>query len=397
MGSATALAQANLGTYTVQSGDTLFVIAQRFGVSLDALVALNHIEDASLIRVGQVLLIPAASDQLGSLPTTTLQALPGETLGMFALRYAQEADLLTTLNSISITARLFPGQPIRIPANQAGVEPLRFGAVRAIAGPEQLPQGRTGRVVITTERPLSVSVDWNGLPLPLTEVTGDGLQSIVLVPAPALLAPGPYPLTLSYLSTNQLVLTHTQTIQIIDGGYETQQIVLPEEKSDLLAPDLTQSETEKVAAVITQISPTLWWSAPFTRPIGSQYETTSPFGTRRNYNNGSSYGYHAGQDFGAPAGITVTAPGAGVVVLAEPLQVRGNAVIIDHGRGIFTGYWHLSEIDVAVGQAVQAGDRLGLVGTTGRSTGAHLHWELTIDGVAVDPIQFLTEPLAGIP
>jgi murein DD-endopeptidase MepM/ murein hydrolase activator NlpD len=81
------------------------------------------------------------------------------------------------------------------------------------------------------------------------------------------------------------------------------------------------------------------------------------------------------------------------VALAQPLQVRGNAILLDHGRGIFTGYWHLNELRVAVGQKVAAGDLIGLVGNTGLSTGAHLHWELRINGIAVDPTQFWEEPL----
>ena len=79
-------------------------------------------------------------------------------------------------------------------------------------------------------------------------------------------------------------------------------------------------------------------------------------------------------------------------MLAEPLAVRGNAVIIDHGQGVFSGYWHMSEINVTPGVQVAVGDVLGLVGNTGLSTGAHLHWELRIGGVAVDAMQFLDEP-----
>ena len=77
------------------------------------------------------------------------------------------------------------------------------------------------------------------------------------------------------------------------------------------------------------------------------------------------------------------------------LPVRGNAVVLDHGMGVYTGYWHLSQLSVAPGQEVSQGDVIGLVGNTGRSTGAHLHWELRIDGIAVDPLQFLEEPLFG--
>src|SRR6185369_6256859 len=102
-------------------------------------------------------------------------------------------------------------------------------------------------------------------------------------------------------------------------------------------------------------------------PIAEAYETTSPFGTRRSYDGGPINSYHAGQDFGAPPGVTVTAPADGVVALAEPLQVRGNAVLIDHGHGVFTGYWHLSELRVTPGQRVAAGDLIGLVGNTGLS------------------------------
>jgi len=76
------------------------------------------------------------------------------------------------------------------------------------------------------------------------------------------------------------------------------------------------------------------------------------------------------------------------VVLAEPLFVRGGAVIIDHGAGVYSNFWHMSQIDVKPGDVVQTGDQLGLVGTTGLSTGAHLHWEIRVNGLAVDPLQW---------
>jgi murein DD-endopeptidase MepM/ murein hydrolase activator NlpD len=81
------------------------------------------------------------------------------------------------------------------------------------------------------------------------------------------------------------------------------------------------------------------------------------------------------------------------VALAEPLSVRGNAVIIDHGGGIYSGYWHNSELKVVPGQTVAQGDVIAISGNTGLSTGAHVHWELRIYGIAVDPLQFLDSPL----
>jgi murein DD-endopeptidase MepM/ murein hydrolase activator NlpD len=156
-----------------------------------------------------------------------------------------------------------------------------------------------------------------------------------------------------------------------------------------------QIEEAKVAAAWNYYTPDLVLRTPFSRPIASEYATTSPFGTRRYYDSGAnSYtGYHAGQDYGAPVGVPVLAPAVGIVSLAEPLGTRGNAVIIDHGRGVFTGYWHMSELKVSAGQVVHPGDVLGLVGNTGLSTGAHLHWEMRIVQIAVEPLQFLDEPI----
>ena len=96
--------------------------------------------------------------------------------------------------------------------------------------------------------------------------------------------------------------------------------------------------------------------------------------------------FHSGIDFGDAEGAVVYAPAAGRVVLAEPLSVRGQAVIIDHGLGVFSGYWHLSGIAAQVDQMIQPGELIGYVGTTGLSTGPHLHWEIRVDGIAVDPM-----------
>jgi murein DD-endopeptidase MepM/ murein hydrolase activator NlpD len=389
-----AYAQDGVGSYTVVAGDTLFEIAGRFGVSLDALVAINNIQDPSLIRVGQVLMIPGAGQSLAAVPTTLVQTRPGDTLALVAQRYNQDLNLLTSLNSVSATTRLFPGQTVRLPADGAPPTPLRFGAVSDIQWPAQLVQGRTGRLTVITERPLDLAADWNGLPLTFLPLDERGVRYFTFLPVPALLGPGLFPLTVTYTAANGERLSRQQLIPVADGGYDSQVINLPPDRASLLDPVLVTAETERVMAVWSAVSPALWWRDRFWRPIADQYQTTSPFGTRRSYNGGPFNSYHAGQDFGAPAGVTVTAPAAGVVAFAEPLEVRGNAILLDHGHGLFTGYWHLSELLVAPGQQVAAGDLIGLVGNTGLSTGAHLHWEMRISGVAVDPMQFVEEPLA---
>ena len=99
--------------------------------------------------------------------------------------------------------------------------------------------------------------------------------------------------------------------------------------------------------------------------------------------------FHAGVDFAAPAGTPVVSAGAGRVVWAAALGSFGNAVVVNHGRGVRTLYSHLSRIDVSLLERVSRGARLGLVGSTGRSTGPHLHFEVRVRGAAVDPLSAL--------
>jgi murein DD-endopeptidase MepM/ murein hydrolase activator NlpD len=89
-------------------------------------------------------------------------------------------------------------------------------------------------------------------------------------------------------------------------------------------------------------------------------------------------------DFNGLTGRTVVAPAAGTVALAEALYVRGTAVILYHGMGVYTGYYHLSQIEVSAGQKVLPGDKVGEVGSSGLSTGSHLHWDVVVAGINVD-------------
>jgi murein DD-endopeptidase MepM/ murein hydrolase activator NlpD len=151
---------------------------------------------------------------------------------------------------------------------------------------------------------------------------------------------------------------------------------------------LSQNERVKVAQLRTLRTPERWWEYPFRWPI--EASVTSYFGSRRSYGAGFT-SYHEGTDFQGETGAPVLAPASGVVVLAEPLVVRGNAILIDHGWGVVSGYWHLSRIDVAVGQQVAPGDPIGALGNTGLSTGPHLHWELWVNGKAVSALQWVTD------
>lgn len=129
----------------------------------------------------------------------------------------------------------------------------------------------------------------------------------------------------------------------------------------------------------------------YARPVKG--EVSGVFGSRRFY-NGRAGSYHGGLDIAAPRGEPVYASGEGRVVLTGDFFFTGNTVFVDHGGGLVTGYFHLDELSVKEGTSLTAGDRLGIVGSTGRSTGPHLHWSVYLCGVKVDPESLLAATAA---
>jgi murein DD-endopeptidase MepM/ murein hydrolase activator NlpD len=153
-------------------------------------------------------------------------------------------------------------------------------------------------------------------------------------------------------------------------------------------------ERERLQDIWARVTPDLLWSTSFQSPLQDYVARTSRYGARRSVNGGPYATYHEGTDFSAYRGSPVYAPAAGRVVLAESLTVRGGAVILNHGLGVHTGYYHLSEIEVSSGQKVDKGDLIGKVGSTGRSTGNHLHWDLLIGTIWVDAEAWMEQNLA---
>ncbi len=151
----------------------------------------------------------------------------------------------------------------------------------------------------------------------------------------------------------------------------------------LLDPRLAEQERRRIVAATAAPRPLPLWTGPFRRPVDGP--VTSGYGVRSIY-NGTTRGYHLGVDLQAAAGTPVHAAQAGLVTLAEMLPLSGNTVVLDHGAGIFTTYQHLSAILVRPGTTVAQGAVVGRVGSTGLSTGPHLHWGMRIHGVRVDPL-----------
>ncbi len=124
----------------------------------------------------------------------------------------------------------------------------------------------------------------------------------------------------------------------------------------------------------------------FIYPIESKI--TSSFGTKRVY-NGQLKSYHSGTDFKAPIGTPIKAVNDGVIVISENRFYAGNSIVIDHGQGLYSCYFHLSKMNFKEGELVKRGEIIGLSGDTGRVTGPHLHFSFRVHGIQVDPLQLL--------
>jgi murein DD-endopeptidase MepM/ murein hydrolase activator NlpD len=183
-------------------------------------------------------------------------------------------------------------------------------------------------------------------------------------------------------------VTTTLQIAIGDRKFPFQHIDLPPGKSGV---DATEMEVKRIAAFKETLSPDKHWNGKFIAP--NRGRISSPFGVRRYYNGklAEDY-YHRGLDYAGGYGSAVVAPAAGKVVLVgyakNGFRIHGNVVGVDHGQGVVSIYMHMSKINVKEGQMLKPGDKIGAIGTTGASTGAHLHWGLYVNGIAVDPGQW---------
>ncbi len=372
--------------HVVVAGDTLFALAQRYGVSVEAIAAANRLTDPNRIVIGQRLIIPsdrATTSPMAGAATIVYALQPGDTLPALARRWQVAPSDILRANGVTRAAQLLTEPEILIPLPVQSELPAPFVRVEAT---ETIVQGQTGVVFVTLNQ---AQADLKGrfgnvsLVFAAERRTSAGHRFWALLPTTALTRPGAYTVTLT--SGDAQVV---RTVTVVPGAYETQHIVLPPGKDDLLAPDRTRPELERLLGIWSTISPIPQWRGRFRFPIADGFVQTSPYGTRRGYNGGPVSSFHAGTDWGAPEGTPIWAPAHGTVVLAEMLDVRGGAVILDHGLGVTSNFWHLSRIDVQPGDRVAPGDVIGLVGTTGLSTGAHLHWELRIGTLAVDPLQW---------
>ncbi|MEO8288620.1 MAG: M23 family metallopeptidase [Chloroflexota bacterium] len=185
-------------------------------------------------------------------------------------------------------------------------------------------------------------------------------------------------------------------LQVVSYPFPAESLQFDPQTAALLDPALTTPELELLDKIFSQRTPQQYWNGPFRMPLDGSIRITSAFATRRCYNcpDGSRpTSYHGGMDMSAAVGTPVHAPADGVIVFAGKLDVRGNAIIVDHGMGVFSLFAHNSQLIATVGQRVKQGDVISLSGNTGLSNGPHLHWELHVSGPAVEPLEWVNRPL----
>lgn len=226
----------------------------------------------------------------------------------------------------------------------------------------------------------------------------DEKQNFVL-PLPYNLNEGRY--TLSAESLDSSARLSIADIYIAAADYPVQEIHLNRVISTLrqTSDPRRGEESEFLWDILTRVNPdAVYHTAAFLKPV-QETRISSDYAHQRLfiYDDGSSdRSVHWGVDFAAPKGSTVIAPGDGVVVLARDRLLTGYSILIEHLPGVYTLYYHLDRLSVEEGQFVEAGEVIGEVGSTGVSTGPHLHWELRMNAIPVNPLAFITRPLLDI-
>lgn len=430
---ARATAQAEGPTYAVQDGDTLFGIALAFGTTVDELAAANGIEDPSAIFPGQELLIPGLDGILGSLQFEPLAF--GETLASQALRIGLSLEQLARLNRSLNPQSLIVGQRfvslaqgpsgLALPTSehrevQSGdsllelavrlnIDPWSLQALNRLESRRWLVRGEMqyapwgdrpttglppdmdsievgplpavqGQVVVVQLRTITGSVPSGQLgPWNLQFVEDTPSHWIALQGIHALQEPGVLELKIGLAQDEPF----SQSIELDDGDYGREALQVPAETLD---PANTGPEDELIAGVVAEVTSQRLWEGTFSFPTSYFEAFPSVFGTRRSYNGSDFTFYHTGLDLYGSTTTPVLAPAAGRVAYASFLTVRGNTTYIDHGWGVFSGFLHQSQILVEPGDQVEQGQIVGYVGGTGRVTGPHLHWEVWVGGVPVEPL-----------
>jgi murein DD-endopeptidase MepM/ murein hydrolase activator NlpD len=428
--------------YIVPAGETLSYIASKFGVSLADLLSVNNISNPNMIGAGAHIIIPGLDGINDVLSTETVKY--GETLHSFSRQYQVSEAFLRRLNHITSPAELYAGVSMVLPqkeifaplTNRASLadgetllesavlaqsDPWALATINGLAGtwsalpgdvfysptgssdsaagglpsaflsvevkPLPIKQGGTAEIVIKPANGVKLGGSLVEQPLHFFDI-GDGSQ-VALQGVHVQLTPGAYPLRLDATLPDGSTQSFEQMVLVKFGVDNPNLQSVPP-----MDPAILTSENQQIASIVSTVTPSKAWQGEFILPVGLPYCIKEWFGTPRSYTyNGSDFNYfHSGVDYGvcsAEHPFDIYAAASGKVVFVGLLAIRGNTTVVDNGWGVYTLYGHQSRIDVAVGQEVQDGETIGQIGETGHVTGPHLHWEMWVNGVQVNPLEWL--------
>lgn len=428
--------------YVVQNGDTLGLIATRFGISIEEIKNANGIIDPNSISIGMELIIPGLKDVNGLLISESIS--PGESLNSLSVKHRISQEQLAQLNDLSSPSQIYSGAnlilpqreniqsltPITVINNQQSILELailmntnpwsiiqynqRDETWNTLPGetlfyiigdnnittqkisppiissfqisPFIIVQGATISFLVETIEAVNITGSLSGLPLNFfqnSEFQYAALQGVHAKTNPGLLE---LVIILDPLNDQHPQVYLEQTILITADVFGTETLIVDPITID---PAYTQPEDDQVFSIVKPATAQKMWSDAFVYPVDEPICIQSYYGTRRSY-NGSPYTYfHTGLDFGVCApSLNIYSPAPGIVVFSGPLIVRGNAVIVDHGWGIYSGFYHMKEINVQYGDQVDTKTIIGIIGATGRVTGPHLHYDLFVNGIQVQPFDW---------
>jgi len=263
-----------------------------------------------------------------------------------------------------------------------------YDGLKIIVNPEWITQGKSFSVKIYSLKPLEqVSAKVLGKMVTFFR-ENDHFSGVVGVPLNTV--PGKYKMHLYMKQSDGALREHDKFFYVHKGKFERVSYWLKPGKTKLLAPEIIDRGWEKIHRELARETPERLWKGPFRIPtIGV---ISMSFGSWQVI-NGEARDQHRGTDFAGYSNYRVRAANAGQVVLAEELEAFGNTIVINHGQGIHSMYFHLSRLDVVKNEIVWKGKILGLMGQTGVATGVHLHWGVSVHDVRVDPMQWVREGL----
>jgi len=441
-----AFAQENTDNpiYIVQPGENLTEIAIKFNVAVQDIISINGIIDSNLISAGTKLIIPGLPGVSGILITSPVQV--GETLTVILRKNKISIENFLKINKITSPSEIFVGTNLVLPdidttyysnnslvifedtslfsdAVTNGLNRWYLEKYNGDASPINLPgetyyyfsdessnfaspfspyiekielsplpvvQGHTAVIKVFSELPVILTGTLNNKDLHFfPDLTGQTVYALDGIHA--LEEPGLVPLLINGVFENGDSFQVEQMILLASGGYVNETLTV---ESTLIDEALNIEESLKIQNLLEPVSNDKLWEDVFRFPVdGSLTDHTisfsSYFGNRRSYNNGQYFGFHGGLDFYIVLNtLNIYAPADGTVIYAGPMDIRGFTTFIDHGQGVVSGYGHQNEILVEVGQTVQAGQLIGLIGKTGRVTGPHLHWDIWVNGNQIDPFDW---------